>query len=182
VGAHTSLVPDPTLSNLSVPGAATKNPSDGPGFLDQNSQPWIGRPLNAHPDTWPFDWLFSAPPRTGVWQAVVWWELRRLPVNLLVGVYGILCLVVFYWSIMRSHVLAPGEDAVELLQIVVAPIAFNLAYTFGWLVEGAARLLFPALTPRFGPRLLAAGLAFSALLISLPAVYWLGYWLLMVRR
>jgi hypothetical protein len=92
-------------------------------------------------------------------------------------VYGIVCLTIFYSAINGSHVLEPGEDAVEPFMIILAPIAFNIFYTLGWLVEAPVRAVVPGLTPKLGPRLLLAGLVFSFCLISLPAAYWSGYFI-----
>lgn len=121
-------------------------------------------------------WLFAQPqiPVRG-WHVVVWWELRRIPFNLLVALYGVACLAVFHWGIFGSGNLPPGEDAVEPMALIAAPFAANVCYTLGWLVELQARLLFPSLSPAFGPLLLRLGLALSAILISTPAVYWGGY-------
>jgi hypothetical protein len=109
---------------------------------------------------------------------IAWWEVRRIPFNVIVGVYGAVCLVVFFWAITTSGHLRPGEDAVEPIALLAAPFGINLLYTLGWLVEGLARLLRPDLSPRFGPLLLKTGLALGLFLITLPAVLWGGYRLL----
>jgi hypothetical protein len=121
-------------------------------------------------------WLFAQPqsPIRG-WRVIAWWELRRIPFNLLVALYGIVCLAVFYWGILGSGILQPGEDAVEPMALIAAPFAANICYTLGWFVELPARLVFPSLSPAFGPWLLRLGLGLSAFLISIPAVYWGGY-------
>ena len=126
----------------------------------------------------PIRWLLTAPNPPGVGRAIVWWEKHRIPVNLLIFVYGVVCLVLFFAAINGSHVLQPGEDAVEPIAILLAPIAFNICYTFGWLVEVSARAVAPGLTPKLGPRLLLAGLSFSFCIISLSAVFWGGYFIL----
>lgn len=130
--------------------------------------------------TSPIQWLFAPPNPLGVGRSIIWWEQRRIPVNALLFVYGIMCLVVFLAVINGSHVLQPGEDAVEPMAIILAPIAFNICYTFGWLVEAPARAVAPGLTPKLGPRLLLTGLIFSFCVISLPAVFWGGYFILHV--
>jgi hypothetical protein len=122
-----------------------------------------------------FRWLFAPQRRPGVWRSIVWWELRRVPVNLLTGVYGVFCLVVFFWAIVSSDVLQPGEDADGALAIMIAPVLFNICYTLGWLVEVPARLANPRLSPRFGPLLMKLGLGFSFCVISTPALFWVGY-------
>jgi hypothetical protein len=125
-------------------------------------------------------WLFRPAASPGAGQCVLWWERRRLPVNLLVGVYGIASLLIFFWAIGSTGVLRPGDDAVEPLAIIVAPVAFNICYTLDWLVEALVRAFVPGLSPKFGPRLLMLGLGFSFGVISLPAVFWVGYRLLQV--
>lgn len=120
-------------------------------------------------------WLFApqADPTPG--RAVLWWEARRLPVNLLIGVYGIVCLAVFFWGLSGSGHLKPGEDAVEPLALIAAPIMFNVCYTLGWVVEASARQAV-ANPPRWlGPFLMALGLAFSLMIITLPAAFWGGW-------
>jgi len=98
-----------------------------------------------------------------------------LPFNVVIGAYGIVCLIVFFWAIGTSGHLQPGEDAVEPIALLAAPFGINALYTFGWLVEVPARLLVPDLTPRFGPLLLRLGMGLGLALISLPAVFWAGF-------
>jgi len=121
--------------------------------------------------------LLTPPTSPGVRDSILWWEWRRLPVNLLVGAYGAACLLIYLAAINASHGLQPGEDAIEPVAVILAPIAFNICYTFGWLVEAPARALAPGLTPKLGPRLLAAGLVFTFCAIGLPAVFWAGRFL-----
>ena len=126
----------------------------------------------------PIRWLFTPPEPPGIGRSIAWWEKRRILVNLLIGAYGVVCLLIFFAAISSSHVLQPGEDAVEPIALILVPIAFNICYTFGWVVEATARAVMPRLSPKLGPRLLLAGLAFSLCVISLPAVFWGGYFLL----
>src|SRR5258708_36117381 len=83
-----------------------------------------------------------------------WWELRRIPFNVIVGTYGVVCLLAFFWAIGTSGRLEPGEDAVEPLALLAAPFAINVLYTLGWLVEVPARLANHRLPTRFGTVLL----------------------------
>lgn len=124
-------------------------------------------------------WLFAAPlePVTAL-RVVGWWELRRIPFNLVIGVFGIFAFAVFATSIYSAGVLQPGEDAVEPFALLLAPIAANLCYTAGWLVDASMRFIWPSLGPRFTPLLFRFGLGFSLFVISLPAVIWGGYRLL----
>jgi len=124
-------------------------------------------------------WLFSNPKdRISPKRVFAWWEIRRLPFNLIVGAYGILCLAVFFAAITTSGHLQPGEDAVEPVALMAAPFVINALYTRGWIVELTARSLEPGLSPRFGPRLLKLGLGLGLFLITVPAALWSGYRLL----
>jgi hypothetical protein len=116
--------------------------------------------------------------RPPIWAVVLWWEARRIPFNVILGLYGCLCLIVFFWAITTSGQLRAGEDAIEPLVLMAAPIGINVLYTFGWLVEVPARLVFADVTREFGPSLLKIGLGIGIVLISLPAAFWVGYRLL----
>jgi hypothetical protein len=121
-------------------------------------------------------WLFSGPAQPiTTWRVIVWWEVRRIPFNVIIGAYGLLCLAVFFWAITTSGHLKPGEDAVEPLALLAAPFGINALYTLGWLVEVPSRFLVRRLSPRFGPVLLALGLALGLFLISIPAGLWVAY-------
>ena len=68
---------------------------------------------------------------------VRWWELRRIPYNLIVGTVGIASIAVF--EAVASFVVRPGEDAIEppalWLGIIVYGVACNVAYALGWIGE-----------------------------------------------
>jgi hypothetical protein len=120
-------------------------------------------------------WFFyRAPGRPSPWEIIQWWEARRIPFNVLIGVYGICSLGIFVWALDSSGHLQPGEDAVEPLAIMVAPLAINALYTLGWLVEVPATLIGPRPLPMLGPTLLKLGLGLGLTLSSLPAVCWVS--------
>lgn len=127
----------------------------------------------------PIRWLFSAPlePVTAL-RVVGWWELRRIPFNLIVGIVGVCAFAVFATSIYSAGVLQPGEDAVEPMALLLAPIAANICYTAGWLVDAPLRFVRPSLSPRFTPLLFRIGLGISLFITTLPAIIWGGYRLL----
>ena len=113
-----------------------------------------------------------------MWKVIAWWENRRIAFNAVVGVYGLVCFIIFLVSIETSGALEPGEDAVEPLALIMIPIGLNVLYTLGWLVEALIRFTHPQLSPRFGPALLTAGIGLSVLSLSVPAAVWGGYRLL----
>jgi hypothetical protein len=121
-------------------------------------------------------WMFESPPLPiSEWSAILWWERRRVPFNLFVVGYAIPCFVVFIIALSTSGYLQPGEDAVEPLALLAAPVVINVLYTLGWLVEVPARIVVPSLSPCFGPTLLKLGMGLGVFLISVPAVLWAGY-------
>ena len=118
-------------------------------------------------------WFFRAPTTLGSPLAIIkWWEARRVPYNILIGVYGVISLTLFYFFIQSSGKLEPGEDAVEPIAFIAAPIAINLAYTAGWFVELILRYVFAVRSTKTGPCLLKAGVIFSLVVASLPTVVW----------
>jgi len=122
-------------------------------------------------------WFFARPleplSRGGI---IAWWEIRRVPYNLVVGVFGAISLFLFFVFIELAHGLKPGEDAVEPMALIVAPIAANVCYTGGWIVE----LFLGAVRPRgsspIGPVLLKMGVGFSMAVVLLPSIVWFVTW------
>src|SRR5262249_4022552 len=124
-------------------------------------------------------WLFShsdTPDRW--WKVVLWWEIRRIPFNVFCAVYGAFCLAIFFVSILTSGHLQPGEDAVEPIALIFAPVVANILYTSGWVVGLAVRSTAPNVSQKVGLLLFKLGLAFSFVVISLPALTWGGFRLL----
>ena len=118
-------------------------------------------------------WFFNSPDSNlSPLSIIMWWEARRIPYNILIGIYGISSLLLFYFFIQSSGKLEPGEDAVEPMAIFVAPIVINLAYTAGWAVELILRHVFSVKSRIIGPRLLKIGVVFSLVVVSLPSIVW----------
>lgn len=119
-------------------------------------------------------WFFAPPQRTWPpWRIIAWWEARRLAFNVIVGTYGGVCLLITIALIVATGHLQPGEDALEQLALVAAPVAVNMLYTLGWLVESAVRTLGFDPPPSFGPALLKLGLGLGLFLCTLPAAAWI---------
>jgi hypothetical protein len=84
----------------------------------------------------PLKRLFSA--GQGTESTVVWWELRRIPFNLIVGAVGVASVMLM--ELFGSTFIPPGEDFVEPLLLLAGVILFallaNIAYTLCWMMEG----------------------------------------------
>ena len=123
--------------------------------------------------------MFSVPPEPRSLLGVIgWWELRRVPYNVIVGSVGLCSLVLFFLFITQSGVLQPGEDAEEPMAIILAPFLINICYTGGWIVEIVSRFVLRERVERLGPLLLKLGLCLSLVVALLPSVYWGLYCLL----
>ena len=118
--------------------------------------------------------------------AVVWWESRRLTYNLIVFSLACISFPIYAVCVFSAGGLLPGEDLIEPLAIpfalVAAPVAVNVGYTLGWLIDFPLRLLFPKLSPRFTSGLFTLGLAFSIFVVTWPAIYWATLRLLQVAK
>ena len=86
-------------------------------------------------------------------------------------------LAAFFLFIHLAGELEPGEDAVEPLVILFAPIAINILYTGGWVAELLLRILWREKSVRTGPIVFKLGLMLSVFVIFLPAALWLSIWL-----
>jgi hypothetical protein len=123
--------------------------------------------------------LFSAgevPSRNA--EVIRWWELRRIPYNLVVGAVGLASIIVF--ELIASSMIPPGEDAEEplalLLGVIVYAVACNVGYTLGWIGEiyffGHSREAGLIFRNRAFP----VGLFLSCVIPTLPAGLWIILW------
>jgi len=106
------------------------------------------------------------------WDAVVWWERRRIPFNAIVLVAGAVSLVVV--ELIGSYFVAPGEDVEEPLGIIAGVVAYgiaaNLAYTLGWVSELLWSWGDTTRTEEFRSRVFRIGVIFSVIVTLLPVV------------
>lgn len=125
-----------------------------------------------------FAWFFSRPLKPLSWLGIVaWWEIRRVPYNLIVGAIGIISLFLFFVFISLSHELKPGEDAIEPMALFMAPIAVNICFTSGWIVELLLNAVRSKGSSPVGPILLKLGVVFSVVIALVPSVVWFVIWI-----
>jgi hypothetical protein len=127
----------------------------------------------------PWRWLFSSAEERTPGGIILWWEVRRIPYNLIVGAVGLCSVMLFFLFISISGKLQPGEDAVEPMALIAAPFLINIAYTGGWIAELIVGFLRRDTTHAVGPFLFKLGLTFSLILAALPAGFWGTYLLLL---
>jgi hypothetical protein len=125
--------------------------------------------------TRPWRWYFTRPDGTSddELNIVAWWEIRRIPFNLLVGAAGIASIAAWLsiasLPLMAERANSPDAVGAEPLAILAAPFLFNVCYTAGWMCEIVLKQVG---VRRVGPILLKLGTGLSLVLVSFVGVYW----------
>jgi len=101
-------------------------------------------------------------------QIISWWELRRFLYNIIVLVCGLISLSIMYAIVD----LKPGEDLIEPLAIIGFAIVSNICYTFGWLTE-----ILSEKSITYGATMFKVGLGFTIIMVFIPAVFQIIYWI-----
>jgi hypothetical protein len=112
----------------------------------------------------------------GLWQTISWWEVRRVPYNLLVGAAGLLtCAVCLVTGLLCEHFLGdpigiPNPPIFAFFAVAAYGIMANLCYTGGWAAELLVQRIWPEEGKAFGRISFFLGLTFSILLTLVPGV------------
>jgi hypothetical protein len=115
--------------------------------------------------------LFSAPAGTRRARSVIgWWELRRIPFNLIVGIVGLVNLMAFGYinDVLLQPYLSFEERDWKPLSVLVFILLGNVCYMGGWIVELLIRKFFRRNANRFGPIAFGLGLSLSDPITFLP--------------
>ena len=103
------------------------------------------------------------------WDAVAWWEIRRIPFNLLILALGLLS--GFIVVLIGSHAFKPDLDfGSPFVVVAMYAVAANVCYTLGWITELLWAWGNTAKTSAIRPKVFRVGLVFSASLTLLPAL------------
>jgi hypothetical protein len=109
-------------------------------------------------------------------QIISWWELRRIPYNLIVGATGILaCVCLFGIGCFSEERFGeaigfPDSPLFGLMAIIIYGIAGNICYTFGWIVELFVKGVWKERSKGFGEISFVLGILFSVILTFAPVV------------
>ena len=118
------------------------------------------------------------------WDAIAWWELRRIPFNLALAAAGAASTLAVIG--IGDALAKPGEDAIEPLALFVLilgyAVAANALYTLGWISELLWSGGDTARTAPFRPRVFRLGLVFSVVLTLLPGALAALLWLVFQAR
>jgi hypothetical protein len=118
------------------------------------------------------------------WDAIAWWEFRRIPFNIVLGLTGFVGIVVMIG--VGGLLVKPGEDVIEPMLLFVGIPAYaaaaNVFYTLGW----ASELLWTwgdtTKTAYLRRRIFLLGLAFSVTVTLLPIALVLALWAILGLR
>lgn len=115
-----------------------------------------------------------------IWQIIVWWELRRIPYNLMVGSIGVIssamCLITGLITeiYLGEPIGIPNPPLFAFIAVLLYVAMANLCYTGGWLVELIVRKVWPEEGKSFGTISFTMGLLFSLILTLLPGILVVG--------
>lgn len=127
-------------------------------------------------------WFFFAPnEHRSLSETIFWWEIRRIPYNLLIGFVGFISLILFFVFAEATHKVPAGEDFVEPFLLLFAPIVINICYTFGEIIEivTGGNWIYEEDVEPWSTALLKVGIIFSLLIVIFPSFYWGTYLLLL---
>ena len=117
-----------------------------------------------------------ASPLLSAWQIIGWWEARRIPFNLIVGVAGILTSVgILVTALISEHLTnepigMPDPPVLAVVGAVVFVLGANACYTGGWIGELIVRRAWPDQSELFGTLMFTLGLVFAVVVTLSPAV------------
>ncbi len=108
-----------------------------------------------------------------------WWELRRVPYNVIVGAAGLVtCAIALGVAAVAeaklNDALGMPHPVLAIAGVLLYGIAANFCYTGGWATEWLARKIWKERAGAFGQISFCLGIIFSVLLTLLPAVLLTG--------
>lgn len=118
-------------------------------------------------------WLFRDNQHSdSIGKIIAWWEIRRIPYNILVGLVGVVSLAVNL-ELWENYVKLPTEiegGPGPLVSVLVFGVLANIFYTSGWVFEAIYKAIRHHGSNILGRRLFICGLVFSLLLAALPGI------------
>jgi len=122
-------------------------------------------------------WLFARKEEEPSIVAVIkWWELRRIPYNLIVGALGLFtCVVTLLVAAIASEKFGeplglPDPPIIAVFAIIFFGVMANVCYTGGWIIELVVQSIWKDRAGDFGQISFALGILFSAIVTLAPAI------------
>lgn len=107
---------------------------------------------------------------------IVWWEVRRLPVNLVAFGCVAICLPLMAWGQVRTSNFDPPYNLIQLAIPFVTwqLVLTNVLHLLGWLLEVGIRFAKEDVSLELGPRLLRWLLCIGLTPASILALFWVA--------
>lgn len=123
-------------------------------------------------------WRFFSRRETtyGTFEIIAWWELRRIPYNVVVGATGIVTIVIIAtaaWIASQKFgdpIEFPDPPLFALMAVIAYGVCANICYTGGWIAELLARSVWKEKVGAFAQITFVLGFVFSILLTLVPAL------------
>ena len=126
-------------------------------------------------------WLFARGEReVSTFEVIQWWEKRRVPYNLIVGVAGLFtCAVMVAVAAIASEKFGeplglPDPPILAFLAVIAYGVGANVCFTGGWISEVVVHKIWQERAGAFGQIAFTLGLGFSVLLTLAPAALFSG--------
>ncbi len=112
---------------------------------------------------------------TSFWAILKWWELRRIPYNLIVGATGIMGALAmigsgFIAESSGAEIEFPDPPLFVFAFIFFYGLMANVFYSAGWITEVIARWIWKERVEAYGEVAFIYGTLFSVLLTALPPI------------
>jgi len=109
------------------------------------------------------------------WDAIVWWEIRRVPFNLVLLVVGVLSGLAA--ASIAGRIFGPDQNMGNpLFATVFYAVAANFCYTLGWITELLWAWGDTTKTEATRSKVFLAGLVFSIAVTVSPVIVFLVIW------
>lgn len=111
------------------------------------------------------------------WRIIGWWEVRRVPFNLIVGAVGCvsaglgLVTAILTQRYIHESIGLPNPPVIAVFAVLVYGVFANICYTGGWIAELLVRKIWPAEARAFANISFFLGLMFSVVLTLLPGIF-----------
>jgi hypothetical protein len=120
-------------------------------------------------------------PARNSWAVIFWWESRRIPYNVIVGLAGVLTGVLLLVNatvaerVLGDPIGLPSPPLFALMGVILYGVMANVCFTGGWVVEILRRSFRKQPEDSFAEAAFTNGTIFSVLLTLLPAALILIY-------
>ena len=116
------------------------------------------------------------PPASSAWQAIGWWEARRIPFNLIVAATGALSGAALVAIGVAGELLfgipfgLPDPPFLLFAAVAFYAVGANVCFTGGWVAELVVRRTWPDESDRLATLTFTLGVAFAVVVTLIPPI------------